>query len=94
MSSSSVQLMDLRRSNLLFTTNEQGDFPPYGEGGGQTQPPRKKKVTISVEMNDILPIDEGDDDNQPDGGSDAQEAMQQLLQDDELSMWIIIFERL
>jgi hypothetical protein len=34
------------------TTNEQGDSPPYGEG----QAPRlKKKVTISVEMNDILP---------------------------------------
>ena len=56
-----------------FTTNEQGDSPPFIDGQQ-----RKKKVTISVEMNDILPsqndnsIDEGEDEMHHE--SDANDA--------------------
>lgn len=55
--------MDPRRLNS-FTTNEQGDSPPFAA----QLPPRKKKVTISVEMNDILPLS-----HQRDGLSDEDE---------------------
>ena len=46
------------RVRNVFTTNEQGDSPPYVEGTLQ-DPPRKKKVLI-LEINDILPSHQRD----------------------------------
>ena len=84
------QVMDPRRVNS-FTTNEQGDSPPFA-----TQIPTiKKKVTISVEMNDILPMSHqrdalSDDDEEPhnlrdeedeEEGSDKDKIDEGVLQD-------------
>ena len=87
--------LDSRRNT--FTTNEQGDSPPFVEG--MQEPPRKKKVLI-LEMNDILPShqrdrmsDDGLEDNQDeeaDEGSDKDkiddDVIQDVIQDDDINM--------